>query len=67
MCVLFQVSDGGMYECVATNEAGNDTKAIALTVQGMREGFKYLFTHKLNKNTPEIYLRVLHDVFHGEI
>ena len=35
MCVLFQVSDGGMYECVATNEAGNDTKAISLTVQGM--------------------------------
>jgi len=28
------VEDGGMYECVATNIAGNATKAVTLNVQG---------------------------------
>ncbi len=29
-----QVSDGGMYECVASSMAGNDSKSITLIVQG---------------------------------
>jgi hypothetical protein len=30
-----RVEDGGTYECLATSEAGNDTKLITLVVQGL--------------------------------